>query len=98
VPRGIPAGITGRVAAAKWDGIRAACDGFDPATIASLQPADTARLEADPRVIRDSVKIQAVAIAFLSAPASLLVSGLVAASYVFEQTPARDPAAIDQQP
>ena len=92
------ADISGRIVTARWDGIRAACDGFDPATIASLQPADTARLEADPRVIRDSVKIQAVAIAFLSAPASLLVSGLVAAYYVFEQTPARDPAAIDQQP
>jgi uncharacterized membrane protein len=40
----------------------------------------------------------AIAVAFLSAPASLLVRGLVAAYYVFEQTPARDPAAIDQQP
>ena len=34
----------------------------------------------------------AVGIAFLNAPASLLVSGLVAAYYVFEQTPARGPA------
>jgi uncharacterized membrane protein len=31
----------------------------------------------------------AIAVAFLSAPASLLISGLVAAYYVFEHTPAR---------
>jgi len=40
----------------------------------------------------------AIAVAFLSAAASLLVSGLVAVYYVFEQTPARDPAATDQRP
>ena len=40
----------------------------------------------------------AIAVAFLSAPASLLVSGLVAAYYIFEQTPARDPATTDQRP
>jgi uncharacterized membrane protein len=33
--------------------------------------------------------LAAIGIAFLSAPASLLVSGLVAAYYVFEQTPGR---------
>jgi TMEM175 potassium channel family protein len=43
--------------------------------------------------------IAAIGIAFLSAPASLLVSALVAAYYVFEQTPARDRvAATDQRP
>ena len=43
--------------------------------------------------------IVAIGIAFLSAPASLLVSGLVAVYYVFEQTPARDPVtAPDQRP
>jgi len=40
----------------------------------------------------------AIAVAFLSAAASLLVSGLVAVYYVFEQTPARDPAGTDQRP
>jgi TMEM175 potassium channel family protein len=40
----------------------------------------------------------AIGIAFLSAPASLLLSGLVAGYYVFEQTPARGPATTDQQP
>jgi len=40
----------------------------------------------------------AIAVAFLSAAASLMVSGLVAVYYVFEQTPARDPAATDQRP
>jgi uncharacterized membrane protein len=38
----------------------------------------------------------AIGIAFLSAPASLLLSGLVAAYYVFEQTPARGPATTDR--
>jgi uncharacterized membrane protein len=33
----------------------------------------------------------AIGIAYLSAPASLLVSGLVAVYYMFEQTPARQP-------
>jgi TMEM175 potassium channel family protein len=43
--------------------------------------------------------VVAIAIAFLSAPASLLVSGLVAVYYVFEQTPARGRvAATDQRP
>jgi uncharacterized membrane protein len=37
----------------------------------------------------------AIGIAFLSAPASLLVSGLVAAYYIFEQTPARGPSGPD---
>jgi len=40
----------------------------------------------------------AIAVAFLNAPASLLVSGLVAAYHVFEQTPTREPAATDQRP
>jgi uncharacterized membrane protein len=33
----------------------------------------------------------AIGIAFLSPPASLVISGLVAVYYMFEQTPARDP-------
>ena len=37
----------------------------------------------------------AIGIAFASAPASLLVSGLVAIYYAFEQTPARAPASSD---
>jgi 8-hydroxy-5-deazaflavin:NADPH oxidoreductase len=53
------AGISWRVVQAKWDGIREAFDGFDPAKIASLQPADIAQLEADPRVIRNKAKIEA---------------------------------------
>jgi len=39
----------------------------------------------------------AIGIAFASAPASLLISGLIAAYYAFEQTPAK-PAAIDDPP
>jgi len=53
------AGISRRVVQAKWDGIREAFRGFDPAKVASLQPADIAQLEADPRVIRNNAKIAA---------------------------------------
>jgi hypothetical protein len=34
----------------------------------------------------------AIGIAFLSAPASLLISALIAVYYMFEQTPAQEPA------
>jgi 8-hydroxy-5-deazaflavin:NADPH oxidoreductase len=53
------AGMSWRVVSAKWDGIREAFGGFDPVTVASLQPAEIARIEADPRVIRNSAKIEA---------------------------------------
>jgi 8-hydroxy-5-deazaflavin:NADPH oxidoreductase len=53
------AGISWRVVQAKWDGIREAFRGFDPAKVASLRPADIAELEADPRVIRNKAKIAA---------------------------------------
>jgi 8-hydroxy-5-deazaflavin:NADPH oxidoreductase len=51
------AGISWRVIAAKWDGIREAFHGFDPAKVASLQAADIAQIEA--RVIRNNAKIEA---------------------------------------
>lgn len=38
--------------------------------------------------------LAAIGIAFLSAPASLLISGLVALYYVFEHTPARPGATL----
>lgn len=48
---------------------------------------------ARPRVIRFGAGnvgyLAAIGVAFVSAPASLLVSALVAAYYVFEHTPAR---------
>ena len=53
------AGISWRVIAAKWDGIREAFHGFDPAKVASLQPEDIAQIEADARVIRNTAKIEA---------------------------------------
>jgi 3-methyladenine DNA glycosylase Tag len=52
-------GISWRVIAAKWDGIREAFHGFDLAEVASLQPADIAQIEADARVIRNKAKIEA---------------------------------------
>jgi len=53
------AGISWRVVSVKWDGIRDAFGGFDPDKVASLQPSDIARIDADARVIRNSAKIEA---------------------------------------
>lgn len=53
------AGMSWRVVSAKWDGIRDAFGGFDPDKVASLQPDDIARIQADARVIRNSAKIEA---------------------------------------
>ena len=36
----------------KWDGIREAFHGFDPAQVAAMTPAQIAATEHDPRVIR----------------------------------------------
>ncbi len=46
-----------RVVQAKWDGIREAFGGFDPAEVASIGPADITQVEADPRVIRNREKL-----------------------------------------
>jgi len=53
------AGMSWRVVSAKWDGIREAFGGFDPGKVASLEPADIARIEGDARVIRNNAKIEA---------------------------------------
>ena len=41
--------------------------------------------------------LAAIGIAFVSATASLIVSGLVAIYYIFEQTPARARSAVDPE-
>jgi 3-methyladenine DNA glycosylase Tag len=53
------AGISWQVISAKWDGIREAFHGFDPAKVASLQPAEIAQIENDAHVIRNTAKIEA---------------------------------------
>ena len=53
------AGINSRVVEAKWDGIREAFHGFDPAQIAAMPPAEIAAVENDSRVIRNKAKIRA---------------------------------------
>jgi predicted dinucleotide-binding enzyme len=42
------AGISWRVVAAKWDGIREAFHGFDPSLVSAMNPADVAQVEGDP--------------------------------------------------
>jgi 3-methyladenine DNA glycosylase Tag len=54
-------GMGAQVVDAKWDGIEAAFGGFDPHAVAGLNPADIDRLCADPRVIRNRRKLEAIA-------------------------------------
>jgi 8-hydroxy-5-deazaflavin:NADPH oxidoreductase len=53
------AGISWRVVEGKWDGIRDAFHGFDPAQVAAMPPAEIAAVENDSRVIRNKAKIRA---------------------------------------
>ena len=53
------AGINRRVVEAKWDGIRQAFYGFDPARVTAMSPAEIAATESDARVIRNKAKIRA---------------------------------------
>ena len=53
------AGINRRVVEAKWDGIREAFHGFDPAQVAAMPPAEITAVENDPYVIRNKAKIRA---------------------------------------
>ena len=48
-----------RAVDAKWDGIRKAFHGFDPAQVAAMTPAEIAATENDARVIRNKAKIRA---------------------------------------
>ena len=53
-------GISWKVVDAKWDGIRAAMNGFDPLKVSKLDGADIDRLMQDARVIRNRRKLEAV--------------------------------------
>jgi 8-hydroxy-5-deazaflavin:NADPH oxidoreductase len=53
------AGINWRVVEGKWDGIREAFHGFDPARVAAMPAAEIAAVENDSRVIRNKAKIRA---------------------------------------
>jgi 3-methyladenine DNA glycosylase Tag len=53
-------GISWRVVEAKWPGIQAAFNGFDPNRVAKLRPKDIDRLMADTRVIRNRKKLEAI--------------------------------------
>ena len=53
-------GINWKVIDAKWDGIRAAFDDFDPLKVAAYTPADVDRLMTDARIIRNRKKIEAI--------------------------------------
>jgi 3-methyladenine DNA glycosylase Tag len=53
-------GINWHVVDAKWDGIREAFAGFDIEKVEDMTPEDVDRIMADPRVIRNRRKIEAV--------------------------------------
>jgi 8-hydroxy-5-deazaflavin:NADPH oxidoreductase len=53
------AGINWHVVEAKWDGIREAFHGFDPAQVADMTAAEITAVENDARVIRNKAKIRA---------------------------------------
>jgi DNA-3-methyladenine glycosylase I len=52
-------GLNWSVVEAKWPGIRAAFEGFDPTTVAGFTPADVERLMSDAAIIRNRKKIEA---------------------------------------
>jgi 3-methyladenine DNA glycosylase Tag len=54
------AGMNWKVIEGKWDGIRAAFEGFDPQKVSEFSNATVERLLGDPRVIRSRAKIEAV--------------------------------------
>lgn len=54
------AGMNWKVIEAKWEGSRAAFDGFNPDTVAAYTPDDVERLMTDPRVIHNRKKIDAI--------------------------------------
>jgi 3-methyladenine DNA glycosylase Tag len=54
-------GISWRIVDAKWPGIRAAFRDFDARAVAALGPDEVDVLVADPRVIRNRRKIEAIA-------------------------------------
>jgi 3-methyladenine DNA glycosylase Tag len=52
-------GMSWSVIENKWDGFRAAFQGFDPETVGALTPEDVAALEEDTRIVRNKRKIRA---------------------------------------
>ena len=52
-------GLSWKVVEAKWDGIRAAFQNFDPGEVAALTPPDVDRLLGDTRIVRNRRKIEA---------------------------------------
>ncbi len=53
-------GISWKVVDAKWDGIRAAMSGFDPAKVAKYTGRDIDRLMGDARVVRNRRKLEGI--------------------------------------
>ncbi len=54
------AGMNWKVVSAKWEGTLTAFDSFDPKKVAAYTPDDVERLMADPGIIRNRKKIEAI--------------------------------------
>jgi 3-methyladenine DNA glycosylase Tag len=52
-------GMTWRVIESKWDGFRAAFEGFDPEKVSQFSPEDVDRLTTDTSIVRNRRKIEA---------------------------------------
>jgi 3-methyladenine DNA glycosylase Tag len=52
-------GISWGVVEARWGGLRAAFESFDPARVASFTPETVERLMSDARIVRSRLKIEA---------------------------------------
>lgn len=91
---GFQSGLSWLTVLRKREGFRAAFDGFDPARIARYDDADVARLLADPRIIRNRLKVGA---AITNAQATLALrdsGGPTLAELVWSYMPERSPAPV----
>jgi DNA-3-methyladenine glycosylase I len=88
---GFQSGLSWLTILRKRENFRAAFAGFEPAVVAGFGPADVTRLLADPSIIRNRAKIEAV---IRNAGATLAVpGGLAALVWSYAGDPAGRPAA-----
>jgi DNA-3-methyladenine glycosylase I len=93
---GFQSGLSWLTILRKRENFRAAFAGFDLAAVAAFGDADLARLMADPRIVRNRAKINAV---IVNARAALrLPSGLSALVWNYAGPPARAPRTLADVP
>lgn len=101
VLEGAQAGLSWSTILHKRDGYRRAFAGFDPAALAAFEPADVARLLADPGIVRNRLKVESVvanAAAVLDLEAAGSGLGPLLWSFVGEQAIDHRPASFAEIP